>query len=65
MHAAFGGAGRVGERNIDLPALARERLVAAGVAQVERVGICTICDARLYSHRREGAPAGARRGSRG
>ncbi len=62
VHAAFGGAGRVGERNIDLPALARERLVAAGVGEVERVGICTICDARLYSHRREGARAGRQAG---
>jgi polyphenol oxidase len=62
VHAAFGGAGRVGERNIDLPALARERLLAAGVGAVERVGICTICDARLYSHRREGARAGRQAG---
>jgi YfiH family protein len=62
VHAAFGGAGRIGERNIDLPALARERLVAAGVEEVERVGICTICDARLYSHRREGARAGRQAG---
>jgi polyphenol oxidase len=62
VHAAFDGAGRVGERNIDLPALAHERLAAAGVREVERVGICTICDARLYSHRREGARAGRQAG---
>ena len=39
VHAAFGGAQRVGARNIDLPALARERLAAAGVGLVERVAL--------------------------
>ncbi len=62
VHAAFRGAQRVGARNIDLPALAHERLAAAGVERVERVGICTICDARLYSHRREGDRAGRQAG---
>jgi YfiH family protein len=62
VHAAFGGARRVGARNIDLAALAHERLAAAGVARVERVGICTICDTRLYSHRREGERAGRQAG---
>jgi YfiH family protein len=62
VHAAFGGARRVGARNIDLPALAEERLAAAGVGRVERVGICTICDTRLYSHRREGERAGRQAG---
>jgi polyphenol oxidase len=62
VHAAFGGAHRVGARNIDLAALAHERLVAAGVGRVERVGICTICDTRLYSHRREGERAGRQAG---
>jgi YfiH family protein len=62
VHAAFGGAQRVGARNIDLPALAHERLAAAGVGRVERVGICTICDTRLYSHRREGERAGRQAG---
>ena len=62
VHAAFGGAGRVGARNIDLAALAHDRLAAAGAQRVERVEICTICDARLYSHRREGARAGRQAG---
>jgi YfiH family protein len=62
VHAAFGDARRVGARNIDLAALAGERLAAVGVHRVERVGICTICDARLYSHRREGARAGRQAG---
>jgi polyphenol oxidase len=62
VHAAFGGAGRVGARNIDLAGLARERLCAAGVRRVESVGVCTICDERLYSHRREGERAGRQAG---
>jgi YfiH family protein len=62
VHAAFGGVGRVGAHNIDLAALAQERLATAGVGTVQRVGICTICDARLYSHRREGARAGRQGG---
>ncbi|HEY3758766.1 MAG TPA: polyphenol oxidase family protein [Solirubrobacteraceae bacterium] len=62
VHAAFGGAHRVAERNIDLAALAHDRLAAAGAQRVERVGICTICDARLYSHRREDVRAGRQAG---
>jgi YfiH family protein len=61
VHAAFGGAHRRG-RNLDLPALARDRLAAAGVTRVESVGVCTICDERLFSHRREGALAGRQAG---
>ena len=49
-------------RNIDLPAIARERLLAAGVAQVRDVEACTICDERFFSHRREGARAGRQAG---
>ncbi|HEY3828970.1 MAG TPA: polyphenol oxidase family protein [Solirubrobacteraceae bacterium] len=62
VHAVFGGARRVGVANIDLPALAEDRLLAAGVGRVERVGICTICDERLFSHRREGERAGRQAG---
>jgi YfiH family protein len=62
VHAAFAGAHRVGERNIDLAAIAYDRLVAAGARRVERVAICTICDARLYSHRREGERSGRQAG---
>jgi YfiH family protein len=61
VHAAFGGAHRHG-RYLDLPALARERLLAAGVEHVEQVGLCTICDERLFSHRREGPRAGRQAG---
>ena len=62
VHAAFAGAGRVGARNLDLPALARERLLGAGVDRVELAGRCTICDDRLYSHRREADRAGRQAG---
>jgi hypothetical protein len=56
-------AGRQREgRNIDLPALARERLLAAGVQHVESVGLCTICEERFFSHRREGLRAGRQAG---
>jgi YfiH family protein len=47
-----------GRRRIDLRATARQRLLAAGVAEVGDVRACTICDARFFSHRREGARAG-------
>ncbi len=40
----------------DLPALARRRLAAAGVAEVYGGGLCTYDDpARFYSYRRDGA----------
>lgn len=62
VHEVFGDAGGHGPhrhgRNLDLAALACERLRAAGVARVEDVGVCTICDPRFFSHRREGEAAG-------
>jgi YfiH family protein len=57
VHAAFDGAHRHGS-HIDLRAIARERLLAAGVAEVRDVDVCTICDERYFSYRREGARAG-------
>jgi purine-nucleoside/S-methyl-5'-thioadenosine phosphorylase / adenosine deaminase len=57
VHAAFGGVHRRG-RAIDLRAVARERLLAAGVGHVEDVPGCTICEERFFSHRREGSRAG-------
>jgi YfiH family protein len=66
VHAAFGGAhGKTqgeGRRHIDLKAIARDRLLAAGVAQVLDARACTICDERFFSHRREGARAGRQAG---
>lgn len=46
---------RPGHWRVDLFALARRRLAAAGVARVHGGGLCTISDAaRFYSHRRDG-----------
>ena len=61
VHAVFGGARRVGN-NIDMRAIARDRLLAAGVTQVLDADACTICDARFFSHRREGDRAGRQAG---
>jgi YfiH family protein len=61
VHAAFGGVHRAGE-NIDLREIARDRLLAAGVAQVLDARACTICDARFFSHRRQGERAGRQAG---
>jgi YfiH family protein len=61
VHAAFGGAHRAGD-NVDLRAIARDRLLAAGVAQVLDADACTICDTRFFSHRREGERAGRQAG---
>ena len=62
VHAAFG---RPAERaEIDLKALARERLLAAGVAEVHDVGLCTMCSdpALFFSHRRDGGITGRQAG---
>jgi polyphenol oxidase len=61
VHAAFAGAHRDGRR-IDLRAIARDRLLAAGVAEVRVLESCTICDERFFSHRREGDRAGRQAG---
>jgi YfiH family protein len=47
---------------IDLRAIARQRLLAAGVTHVREVDACTICDERFFSHRREGVRAGRQAG---
>ncbi len=61
VHRAFGDAHSHG-RNIDLQAIARDRLRGAGVADVRAVGACTVCDERFFSHRREGQRAGRQAG---
>jgi len=61
VHSAFGDARGV-RGNIDLHAIARERLLTAGVAEVRDLGLCSICDERWFSHRREGARAGRQAG---
>lgn len=66
VHAAFGqdapDAPYRDGKNIDLRAIARRRLLAAGVARVHDADACTICDERFFSHRREGARAGRQGG---
>lgn len=61
--AAHGPAVRDGRR-IDLKAIARRELAAAGVAAVHDSGICTICaDPDLFfSHRRDGGVTGRQAG---
>jgi len=61
VHAAL-GSGDSAAGHIDLHAIARERLLAAGVSRVRDLGICTICDRAFFSHRREGARAGRQAG---
>jgi polyphenol oxidase len=61
VHAEFGEE-RPERANIDLRAVARARLLAAGVATVHDDDACTICDERFFSHRREGAVAGRQAG---
>ena len=61
VHAAFAGSHRIGippTRRIDLKAIARDRLLAIGVTEVNDLAACTICDERFFSYRREGARAG-------
>ena len=66
VHATFGARSKTGlrraGRRIDLRAIARERLLDAGVAEVLDAQACTICDERFFSHRREGARAGRQAG---
>ena len=61
VHAAFDQAHRDGRR-IDLKAIARDRLQAMGVSEVRDVAVCTICDERFFSHRREREDAGRQGG---
>jgi purine-nucleoside/S-methyl-5'-thioadenosine phosphorylase / adenosine deaminase len=66
VHREFAGYdGRVRRgRNLDLKAIAREQLEAAGVRAVHDVGLCTMCsDASLFfSHRRDRGVTGRQAG---
>jgi hypothetical protein len=55
LHAPVPGELRA---KLDLRGIARGRLIAAGVGAVADLDLCTICDERLFSHRREGSAAG-------
>ncbi|HYF24331.1 MAG TPA: polyphenol oxidase family protein [Baekduia sp.] len=61
VRARFAPAHRRG-RHLDLPAAARAALRDAGVDDVEVLGLCTICDERFFSHRRDGGVTGRQAG---
>lgn len=48
--------------NLDLKAIAEAQLRSSGVAAVHDVAVCTICDERYFSYRREGDAAGRQAG---
>jgi YfiH family protein len=50
-------------RNVDLKAVARARLRAAGAVEIHDAGICTICDERFFSHRRDRGTTGRQGGA--
>jgi polyphenol oxidase len=59
VRAAFG----TSERTLDLKAIARARLEAAGVREIHDCGLCTACDGeRFFSHRRDGGVTGRQAG---
>jgi YfiH family protein len=65
VHAHFAAYdARVGERNLDIAAVARAQLEAAGATEVHDVGLCTICaDPDLFfSHRRDRGVTGRQAG---
>ena len=51
-------------RKVDLKAIARRELEAAGVAAVHDVGVCTLCadPGLFFSHRRDGGTTGRQAG---
>jgi YfiH family protein len=66
VHAAFAGVpgARAGERNLDLPAIARHRMGEAGVDEIHDTGLCTMCsdDGLFFSHRRDKGVTGRQAG---
>jgi purine-nucleoside/S-methyl-5'-thioadenosine phosphorylase / adenosine deaminase len=59
VRAVFG----TSEPTLDLKAIARSRLEAAGVREVHDCGICTACDGeRFFSHRRDRGVTGRQAG---
>jgi YfiH family protein len=63
VHAEFAAYGaRRGERKLDLAAVAAQQLRAAGVDAVHDTGVCTICSAEFFSHRRDRGVTGRQSG---
>jgi YfiH family protein len=59
LRAVFG----TSEPTLDLKAIARTRLEAAGVGEIHDCGLCTACDAdRFFSHRRDRGITGRQAG---
>ena len=59
VRAVFGTSGRT----LDLKAIARARLEAAGVREIHDCGLCTSCDPeRFFSHRRDRGVTGRQAG---
>ena len=56
------GDGLMNGRNLDLPEVARRVLTRSGVDEVESAGICTYCDERFFSHRRDHGRTGRQAG---
>lgn len=56
------GDGLMKARNLDLPEVARRLLARAGVEEIESAGICTYCDERFFSHRRDAGRTGRQAG---
>ena len=64
VRAALGLEPTGGPALVDLPGLARERLLAAGVEAVHDSGLCTMCGdpSLFFSHRRDGGRTGRQAG---
>lgn len=56
LERRFPGVWRDGQ--VDLWSCARQELLRAGVPEVRVSGVCTSCDPRFYSHRRDGGATG-------
>lgn len=50
------GPGVASDRMLDLPEVARRLLREVGVGQIDSADLCTGCDERFFSHRRDGGP---------
>jgi YfiH family protein len=57
------GEGAAAGRMLDLPEVARQLLLAAGVERIESAGLCTSCEPGLFfSHRRDASRSGRQAG---
>jgi hypothetical protein len=61
VHARFAAYDARHGRNLDLAQVARQQLEAQGVT-VHDTGLCTICDERFFSHRRDHGVTGRQAG---